>query len=200
LNHRTKTLLLPAIAVLFTIGLILLFLGCAPILQLLIWVACTALLLGAAATDWNRLSQRTRSLWLPALTTFFGVSVSLMVCQFLGMHPRIVWVGKVAMWFYWPWLATLPVFGALGARLSQRAHGPAPARLAAGLSPALIMLTVMLLILPWGLAIDGFHFFQLVAFGLGLLNWVAIPGAALLLGTLPFLQKEPGSELEPTTT
>lgn len=140
-----------------------------------------------AKSEEDLMNHRTRSLWLPALTTFLGASLSLMLCQFFGMQPHIVWIGKIAMYFYWPWLATLPIFGAVGACLSQRAHGLATARLAAGLSPALIMLIVMTLILPWGLAMDGYDFFRLVAFGLGLLNWVVIPSAALLLGALPFL-------------
>jgi hypothetical protein len=195
MNHRTKTLWLPAIAILFTAGLILVFLGRAVVVQRLIWIACTAMLLCAAATERNLLNQRTKSLWLPALTTFFGASLSLMLCQFFGLQPRIVWVGRIPMWFYWPWLTSLPVFGAMGASLSRRAQGLAPARLAAGLSPALIMLTVMLLILPWGLAIDGMDFFRLVSFGLGLINWVAIPAIALLLGAAPFLHEPKPAEV-----
>lgn len=188
MNHPTKTILLPAIAILFAVGLVLVFLDRAAMVQRLIWIACAAMLVLAAATEVNHLNQRTRSLWLPALTTFFGASLSLMVCQLFGMQPRLVWIGKIAMSFYWPWLATLPIFGAVGAGLSQRAHGHAKARLAASLSPALIMLIVMALILPWGLAIDGLDFFRLVAFGLCLINWVAIPALALLLGALPFLR------------
>lgn len=61
-------------------------------------------------------------------------------------------------------------------------------RLTAGLAPALVMLIVMFLILPWGIFLDGFHFFRLVGFGLGLINWVGISAAALLLGALPFLR------------
>ena len=193
MNRRTRFLWLPSITVLFAAGLILVFLDRAAFLQRIIWIACTAMLLCAAAAEWNRLSYRTRSLWLPALSTFFGASVSLMVCESLGMKPHMVWmsrdaVGHGALLFYWPWLGTLPIFGAIGACLSQRAHGATPARLAASLSPALIMLTVMALVLPFGVAIDGFHYFQLVAVGLGLINWVAIPGAALLVGALPFLR------------
>jgi len=59
-------------------------------------------------------------------------------------------------------------------------------RLAAGLTPALVMLVAMFLLLPWVLA--GFHLFRLMLFGLGLINWVGIPAAALLLGALPFLR------------
>lgn len=187
MNRCTKALLLP-ITLLFPAGLVLLFLGRAAVLQLLIWIVCTAMLLGAAASETNRLNQRTKSLWLPALTTFFGASVWLMICEFLNMQPRVVWIARIGMWLYWPWLASLPVFGAAGAFLSQRAHGTAAARLTACLSPALIMLTVMVLILPWGLAIDGKDFFRVVAFGVGLINWVAIPGVALLLGAAPFVR------------
>jgi len=141
-----------------------------------------------AKTEEDFMNHRTRSLWLPALTTLLAASVSLMVTQFLGMQPRVVWVGKMGMTFYWAWLATLPLFGAFGASLSRRAQGPTRVRLAAGLSPALVMLIVMCLILPWGLAIDGWDFLRLVGFGLGLVNWVAIPGVALLVGALPFLR------------
>ena len=137
----------------------------------------------------DQMNYRTKSLWLPALLTLLAASVSLMATQFLGLQPRLVWIHDMGVTLYWPWLAVLPFCGALGACLSQRAHGPLRARLAASASPALIMLIVMSLILPCGLAIDGIHFLQLVSFGLGLVNWVAIPALALLLGTLPFLKR-----------
>jgi len=141
-----------------------------------------------AKSEEGRMNHRTRTLWLPALITLLSASLSLMLCQFWGMKPQLVWVGNLGMTFYWPWLATLPLLGGLGTYLSFRAQGSAAVRLAAGLSPSLIMLIVMCLILPWGLAIDGLSFFRLVAFGLGLINWVVIPAAALLAGALPFLR------------
>ena len=93
------------------------------------------------------------------------------------------------MSLYWPWLATLPIFGAIGAYISQRAQGLTPARFAAALSPALVMLIVMLLVLPFGLAMDGVHFLRLVSFGIGLINWVVVPALALLTGALPFFRR-----------
>lgn len=136
----------------------------------------------------GRMNYRTRSLWLPALVTFLGASVSLMLCQLLGMQPHIVWFERLAVSFYIPWLATLPLFGAAGAWLSRRAQGSMSMRFAAGISPGLIILIVMLLPLPWGLALDGLHFLQLVSFGLALITWVLIPAMALSLGVLPFLK------------
>ncbi len=149
-----------------------------------------ALEIQKAKSEEGLMNYRTKALWLPSLATFFGTSVSLLLCQYFGIAPRIVWIRHDAVWFYWPWITTLPIFGAVGAYLSQRAHGPAGARIAAGLSPALIMLAVMSLVLPFGIAIDGFHFFQLVSFGLMVINWVALPAVALLLGALPFLHQE----------
>jgi hypothetical protein len=168
------------------------------------------------AGDWNVLAaniqraksedtpanHRTKSFWLPTLITLAGASLSLLLIQFIGMEPRVIWIdlrhvfprscplyGKISMELYWPWLASLPFFGALGAYLSRRSQGNTSTRLLAGLSPAVIMLIVMCLILPFGLALDGASLFRLVVFGVwGLLNWVAIPVALLLLGALPCLR------------
>lgn len=142
-----------------------------------------------AKSEENMMNHRTRSLWLPALATFFGASVSLALCQFFGLKPHMVWVGRMGISLDWLWLVTLPIFGAAGAHLSRRANGPVLARLAAGLFPSIIMLIVMFVVLPWGLVIDGFDFFRLVGFGLGVVNWVVIPAIALLLGALPFLSQ-----------
>ena len=98
-------------------------------------------------------------------------------------------MGSAATLLYWPWLAGLPVFGALGAYLSLRAQGSIWARLASAMSPALVMLIVMSVILPFGLAIDGVGFFRLVLFGTGLTNWVALPAVALFAGAVPFLRE-----------
>jgi len=153
-----------------------------------------------AKSEEDLMNHRTKSLWLPTLFTLLGASVSLMAAQLLGLQPRLIWIHGTGITVYWPWLAGLPLCGALGANLSQRAHGPLPARLAAGLSPALLMLIVMLLILPWGLAIDGVHFFIVVGFGLALANWVALPAFALLIGAAPFLHDSPQAGTLRSTT
>ena len=142
------------------------------------------------------MNDRTKGLWLPALITLLGTSAALALSQYAGMGPRLVWIGGWGITLYCAWLATLPGFGALGAYLSQRAETTPKLRLVASLSPALVMLTVMCIILPFGMARDGFHFFRLVGFGLGLINWVVIPGFALLVGAAPFLRTtSPGQKL-----
>jgi len=135
----------------------------------------------------DSMNYRTRSLWLPAMITLLGASLSLTVTQLLGLRPQLVWIDRVGFEIYWPWLLSLPIFGAVGAHLSRRALGATQARLAAGLAPALVMLITMCLILPWGFALDGLSFFRLVHFGIGLADWVVLPGLALLAGAAPFL-------------
>jgi hypothetical protein len=133
------------------------------------------------------MNHRTKSLWMPALITLLGASALLMLIQFAGFQPRLVWIEGAGVTLYWHWLAGLPAFGALGPYLSRRARGTTWARLAAGLSPALAMLITMCLLLPWGLAIDGLSFLRWIQFGIMLLIWVLFPALSLLLGTLPFL-------------
>ena len=138
------------------------------------------------------MNNRTKSLWLPALLCLLGASGLLMALQRAGFQPRLVWFGHMAMLFYWPWLAGLPLFGAVGAYFSQRAQGTFRARLTAGLAPAFVVLVTFCIILPVGLARDGVS--VLAYFGLAVANWVAIPCLALLLGALPFL-REPTSQV-----
>jgi hypothetical protein len=135
------------------------------------------------------MNQRTRTFWLPAILSLLGASLLFMLLERLGFQPREVRVQGFGLSLYWHWLAGLPAFGALGAHRSERAHGAMRVRLAAGLAPALTMLVVMGLILAWGLAIDGCHGVRFVGFGVGLLNWVAIPAVALLTGAAPFLKE-----------
>lgn len=134
-------------------------------------------------------NKRTTTIWLPAVLSLLGASLLLMALERLGFQPREVRVGGFGMSLYWQWLISLPLFGALGAYLSQRAQGSIVARFAAALAPALVMLFLMSLILPWALAVRGFHSLPLVAVAIGVANWVAIPALALAIGAVPFLKE-----------
>lgn len=136
----------------------------------------------------DNMNHRTKSLWLPGMVTLFAASALLMTLQRAGFQPRLLWVGNMAMLFYWPWLAGLPLCGSAGAYLSRRAQAPVLARIAVGISPALVSLIALCLILPWALAVDGFSIRRLVYFAVAVGNWAAIPALALLLGALPFLR------------
>lgn len=69
MNPRTKTFWLPAIAILFAFGLILLLRDSAAVLQRIIWIACMAMLLCAAASEAKLLNRRTRRFWLPGFVS-----------------------------------------------------------------------------------------------------------------------------------
>lgn len=142
-----------------------------------------------AKTKENPVNHRTKTLWIPGLASLFGASLLMAVMQWIGIRPRLLWFGHMAMTLYWPWLCSLPVFGALGAYLSQRGGGETPTRLAAASFPALWLLLFSVLIMPLEMAHQG----HLYAFGyfLAVTNWVVIPCLALLLGALPFLRKFP---------
>jgi hypothetical protein len=137
----------------------------------------------------GRMNERTRRIWLPGMITLLGASLSLMVLQRTGYRPNLIWRGPIAVMFYWPWLACLPITGAAGAYLAQRAHAPVKTRLAVAASPALLLLIVMLLILPETMVVDGSPWLRLLYFAIAVANWIVVPGLALLLGALPFLRK-----------
>jgi hypothetical protein len=152
-----------------------------------------------ARSEEGIVNDRTRNLRLPAMASLLGASLLLMVLQRTSYQPRLVWFGHMAMLFYWPWLAGLPAFGALGAYLSRRAHGSSRTRLAAGLSPALVLFATFCVILPVGLAVDGFSLFRFTYFCLAVTNWVVLPALALLIGALPFLRESSALTMQSTT-
>ena len=146
------------------------------------------------------MNSRTKTLWLPGMISLLGASLLLMTLQRTSFQPRLVWFGHMAMLFYWPWLAGLPVFGAVGAYLSRLAQGSTRARLAAGLAPALVLLAAFAVSLPVGLAVDGFSLFRLAYFCLAVTNWVILPGAALFAGAVPFLRESPEPDAQRSAT
>lgn len=132
------------------------------------------------------MNHRTKSLWMPVLANLIAAPGLLMVLQKLGVHPRVLWTGNMAMVLYLPWLATLPAFGAFGAFLAKRAQASPLYRIVSGTAPALAMLGSYVIILPVSLVFEtGFSW---VYFALSTLNWILLPAFALLLGAAPFLR------------
>lgn len=152
--------------------------------------------------DWNQLAgeirsaevdmnERTRFVWIPGLAVFALTGVFLMVVQRAGLRPTAAWLDpRIPLLFYWPWLVALPVIGAIGAYWSRRAGGRFSFRILAGVFPIVPFLALLVLSFPLALVIDRQVPLNLkfVAWAMYMLNWVLIPGGALLLGTLPFLR------------
>jgi len=129
--------------------------------------------------------DRTKRLWLSVTVTWLGTILSIEVVR-RADHPDLILRRPIPVMFCLPWLATLILVGAAGAYLAQRADVPRKTRLVVATSPALLLGIVMLLLLPWHLAVDGYPW-GLTFFAMDAENWAVVPGLALLFGALPFL-------------
>jgi hypothetical protein len=159
MNRRTKIIWLPAIAILFGIGLYLLFTARAAMLQRFIWITCMTLLLCAAASEWNRLNLRTRSLWLPGFVTLTAASLFLFAEEVVLAHDSSFYITGISLrpgqlvsglplWFYLAWLLAQVFCGALGAFLSRRGGGTRVTRTISGAFPALVMFGLCAVAIP----------------------------------------------------
>jgi hypothetical protein len=142
----------------------------------------------AAKNREDQMKDRVRQLWFPGFLTLTLSSALLMILQKQGWQPRIIFSNDLGlMLFYIPWLAALPLFGALGAYLSLRAGGSSRAMLFSGVFPVLTLVACLFVIVPFSLVIDrkiAFHF-RIEGFLNALIGWVLVPGVALLVGALP---------------
>jgi len=137
------------------------------------------------------MKYRTKSLWIPGLVTGFLAMTSLSMFSHAGLPPRIIFVDSTtSLQLPIQWLFMLPLFGALGAYLSRRADGHRMTRVAAALSPSIVLLGMFLFSLVVSMFVDrNMHTRPLpFLFGPVTFNWVVLPGAALFLGALPFLR------------
>jgi hypothetical protein len=149
-------------------------------------------LIQTARTKENVMTNRVKQFWLPSLLTLLMSMGLLMLIQVFGPHPWLVarksgWtlVAPVAV-VYLPWLLSLPLIGAMGAYLSNRAGGSQRAVFSSIVFPVLPYLVFFLLALPV-MAIFNDRLAHNIMFGalfVGLFAWVLAPGAALLAGGL----------------
>ena len=149
----------------------------------------------------HAMNQRSRTFWLPGLITLTLASVSLMVMQlFAFSRPRVYWVDGVNVEVGIFWLLSLLPCGAFGAHLSRRAGGSRWSSVVVSLFPSLTMLGVFCVVLPIAIFIERntYVIHHLRSFGLALLAWTVVPGAALLLGAVPVLARM-HTEHRPTT-
>jgi hypothetical protein len=147
-------------------------------------------LIQAARTKENSMTNRVKQFWLPSLLTLFLSMGLLMLVQFFGPNPWIIarksaWslIAPVAV-IYLPWLFSLPLIGAIGAYLSNRAGGSRRAMLSSIVFPVLPYLAFFLVALPVTAIFNDRlgHNLMFLALFVGLLAWVVAPAAALLTG------------------
>lgn len=144
-----------------------------------------------AELEEETMNPRTRKIWLPGLVTGTLSMALLWSLELLGFHMRIFWHSSnpPGLMFSLPWLLVLPFVGALGAYLSARAGGGPRERLVAGLFPSAALTLLFAAVMPIALLRGSLlpWSFLVSALASALLGWVLIPGAALLVGVLPFL-------------
>jgi hypothetical protein len=137
------------------------------------------------------MQKRVHQLWIPGFLTMALSIVFLVTLQKLGFNARMVPWRDSDIFFYAPWLVSLPFLGALGAYISSRAGGLRRTALLASIFPALALTLTFLLMFPIGFVIEriiGIQVdFRTVAAALlrDGVDWILIPGAALLAGGLP---------------
>jgi hypothetical protein len=145
-----------------------------------------------ARTKENVMTNRVKQFWLPSLLTFLLSMGLLALIQIFGPKPWTVamksgWslIAPVAM-VYLPWLFSLPLIGAMGGYLSNRAGGSRRAILSSIVFPVLPYLFFFLVALPVTAIFNDRlgHNIMFLALFVGLLAWVVAPGAALLAGGL----------------
>ena len=203
MTHRTKTLWLPAIAVLFVTGLCLVIVDRAPGMQRLIWIALFGMLFGAIASEVKNLNVRTKRLWLPGFASMAAASLFLFAAEVVADPSRFFTEFSLrpqnvlrvdsgpGLVFYFSWVVAHLFFGGLGAFLSRQAGGTRGVRVLAGMFPALAMFFLCGILIPISAFAQHNLFVERHPMTLvfGMMIWAGIPGIALLAGAAPFLNE-----------
>jgi hypothetical protein len=136
------------------------------------------------------MQKRVHQLWIPGFLTMALSTVFLVTLQKLGFNARMVSWRDADIFFFAPWLVSLPFLGALGAYISSRAGGSRGTALLASIFPALALTLTFLLMFPIDMIIEpiigrqvDFSIVAAVLLKDGI-GWILVPGAALLVGGL----------------
>jgi hypothetical protein len=146
-----------------------------------------------------------KKMWLPGLATGVAAFALMGGIVAVGMRPWWILLYHLPIpvvgseWYILvPWSMVLPLAGATGAYLSRRAGGSAWQRFLASQLPVIVVLAIALV----GFVIEVFQprfgGFTVVLrkASIGVLEWVVLPGASMLLGAAPFLSDEQQQEVE----
>jgi hypothetical protein len=136
------------------------------------------------------MKKRTHQLWIPGFLTMTLSIVFLVALRKLGFNARMVSWRDSDIFFNAPWLVSLPFLGAFGAYISSRAGGSRGTVLLASIFPSLALTAAFVLMFPIDFIIEriiGIRVdFRIVAAALlrDGVEWILVPGAALLAGGL----------------
>src|SRR5690348_12345644 len=145
-----------------------------------------------ASREEDNMTQRTKSLWILGFSMVAVMLLGLIGAVRANMYPYgLIVTSDYSLLIYVPWLASLPLIGALGVYWSRRSGGGSSTGLRAFLIPVAVLISMFLLSTP----VTVFWIFrsvlsvgrQLAYLGSCSLHWVVYPSLLLLFGALPFL-------------
>lgn len=141
------------------------------------------------------MNSRTKTLLLPGLVSLTGTMVGrLMLQRTVRPSQTLLNHAGLPLIHQLLWLAALPLFGGASAYLSCRAGGRRLTAGAAALFPSIAMTPLWFVLATRMRYPSPAQWFGLLS---GVLNWIIVPGVALLLGALPFLKAQPAPEWKP---
>jgi hypothetical protein len=150
----------------------------------------------SAETEEAFMNYRTKALWLPALCALTLSNGLLALMQIFGAPAHFYWLSagksvQALCEFILPWLISQFAVGAVAAYWSRRAGGTVRYQLLAALAPAIALLGLFLLNLPFSMIVErpSAPNIRLAAFLILTVTWVLLPAIPLLLGAAPFLRK-----------
>ena len=164
--------------------------------------------LRCARQEGNMMIERMKRFWFPSVAILFASAAFLAAIQAAGVRPYFMMKGELPLVIYLPWLVVLPFLGAGGAYWARCQRGGQTVAGAIELLPVLkffgsfvaVFVVSLLVALPVCVALGALtpnaKFFIVLAGAI--LSWVIIPGATLLLGTLPFLRSSSATRRLPS--
>jgi len=155
----------------------------------------------------GEINRRTKMLWLPGLVAFATASILLIALEravmsrpallttlehATSLRPTFWWREQVFA-IYLCWWILLPLSGAAGACLSRRESGRRLACVAASVFPAIVVLCIFCFVLPVNIVLEKntSAMQHPLYYVIAMVNWMMVPGLALILGALPFLRQPP---------
>ncbi|HLW82848.1 MAG TPA: hypothetical protein VKS20_12500 [Candidatus Acidoferrales bacterium] len=157
------------------------------------------------------LNDRAKRFWLPGMAVLLASAALLAVFQLFGLRPYLTTISihggptdpRAIYWpviVYYPWLCILPFLAAAAAYWSRRGGSSDVAGGAAQFLSAFVFLGILMTVSQVACVLGGMIGEvplgkTLIPEGIGVVvSWVVIPGAALLLGILPFLRASNSSQ------
>jgi hypothetical protein len=154
-----------------------------------------------AARKEDAMNQRVKSLWIPGASmtavALAGLSGAFSVDLYsIPLPITAAYAETYALLIYVPWLASLPLVGALGTYWSRRLGGNSATRLRACLIPVAVLAGMFLVAMPFKV-FWVFGSVRSLGWDSGYLascavSWAVYPSLLLLLGALPFLRGDAG--------